>query len=291
MTALAIRAARSSDLPSLQNIFRSASLSNEGDRASLLAHPEGLEFPGGGIAEGRTWVAVAEDGTVVGFATTLPVADHVLELEDLFVDPERMRQGIATTLLEDLFARARRDGIPRIEVTANPHADAFYRSVGFTEDHQTITAFGPAARMSLTLDVEPGRGMSTGTDGSSDLIQRYAAAFAVDPDRAATDFYADDVVLRIPGRHRFAGQYRGRAAAAEALAALARATDNTLRPRDIRAAAYAANLAMIHVVMGATRNERTIQWERVIIYHFAGSRIDGISFFDYDTRALDDLLD
>jgi predicted GNAT superfamily acetyltransferase len=49
----------------------------------------------------------------------------------------------------DQVALAERRGIARIEVTANPHADAFYRSVGFVDVGETETEFGPAARMEL----------------------------------------------------------------------------------------------------------------------------------------------
>ena len=73
----------------------------------------------------------------------------MLELEDLFVDPDWMRRGIGRTLLADQVALAESQGIARIEVTANPHADAFYRSVGFVHVGETETQFGPAARMEL----------------------------------------------------------------------------------------------------------------------------------------------
>ena len=40
------------------------------------------------------------------------------ELEDLYVDPDWMRRGIATRLIGRLLEEARRDGVRRIEVTA-----------------------------------------------------------------------------------------------------------------------------------------------------------------------------
>jgi len=43
----------------------------------------------------------------------------------------------------------------------------------------------------------------------ADVLQQYAAAFAEDHQRAAADFYTDDVMLRVPGRHPFAGEFRG----------------------------------------------------------------------------------
>jgi GNAT superfamily N-acetyltransferase len=65
------------------------------------------------------------DGRVIGFASARPV-DDFLELKDLFTDPDWMRQGVASDLIEDIAGH----GV-RVEVTANPHAMGFYESVGF----------------------------------------------------------------------------------------------------------------------------------------------------------------
>jgi predicted N-acetyltransferase YhbS len=86
----------------------------------------------------------------VGFATAVP-ADGALELEDLFVEPSRMRQGVARRLVADLLSRAAGSGVSRVYVTANPHAMAFYTAVGFLPDGTAETRFGPAPR--LRLDV------------------------------------------------------------------------------------------------------------------------------------------
>jgi GNAT superfamily N-acetyltransferase len=146
-----IRSAGAADLPALRRIFRRASLSNAGDRDVLLAHPDALELPDGGVADGRTRVAVAADGTVVGFITGLALGGSALELEDMFVDPDWMRMGVARGLVADLIATSRLDGIARIEVTANPHADGFYRSVGFVPWHECETQFGRPLRMQLAI--------------------------------------------------------------------------------------------------------------------------------------------
>jgi hypothetical protein len=45
---------------------------NAGDRDALLAHSEALTLAADLLARGRTRVATADDGTVVGFATTRP---------------------------------------------------------------------------------------------------------------------------------------------------------------------------------------------------------------------------
>jgi len=86
----------------------------------------------------------------VGFATWLGVGD-VVELEDLFVDPEWMGQGAGRALVQDLVAIARKRGARRIEVTANPHALAFYEKAGFVAGREIETRFGPAPRMHLQI--------------------------------------------------------------------------------------------------------------------------------------------
>ncbi len=115
---LSLRFAEIADLPALSDVFRRASLSNEGDRASLLAHPDALEFSGRAVEEGRVRVAAIEN-RIVGFATIV-VTDQSGELDDLFVDPACRRRGIATALVLDALDRAADQQLTHIEVTANP---------------------------------------------------------------------------------------------------------------------------------------------------------------------------
>jgi GNAT superfamily N-acetyltransferase len=151
MDIVRTRIAVPGDLPALRRLFRRSSLSNEGDRAALLANPDALVLAGDGVSEGRTRVAVTVDGRIVGFATVLLNENSTAELEDLFVDPVWMRQGIATRLVADLVEWARRTKIRQMWVTANPHAYDFYRSVGFTHVRKVETEFGPGSRMELSV--------------------------------------------------------------------------------------------------------------------------------------------
>ena len=153
-TAFYIRPATRDDVDSLRHIYRRSSLSNESDRADLLAHPDALEWSASSVEEGRTFVAAErkeiderEEGSrVMGFATIFESSGFV-ELEDLFVDPEDMRRGIGTSLVHEVVTLARRRGFERIEVTANWHALAFYESAGFVVEGETETRFGTAPRM------------------------------------------------------------------------------------------------------------------------------------------------
>ena len=146
-----IRDAVPADVAALRDVFRRASLSNEGDRMALLANPDVLEFTGLGGDGRRTRVATA-DGRIAGFATSLPAGD-IIELDDLFVDPGWMRRGAGRGLVLDAVAIARDLGAARIEVTANQHALLFYGKAGFVADHEVQTQFGAGIRMHL--DVTP----------------------------------------------------------------------------------------------------------------------------------------
>jgi GNAT superfamily N-acetyltransferase len=144
-----IRDASLDDMPALREIFRSASLSNERDREWLLANAGILEYGDANVIGGRTRVAVQE-GNAVGFASTVQGKDSV-ELDDLFVHTDAMRQGIGAALVADAAAITRDAGFDRLTVTANDHALAFYEHAGFVTDGWVETEFRPARRMHLDL--------------------------------------------------------------------------------------------------------------------------------------------
>ena len=142
-----IRTATSEDLDGLRDIFRRASLSNSGDRQNLLGSPEMLIW---NFSSGLTRVAVDEAGALLGFATVFGL-DGGRELDDLFVDPNRRRQGIALRLIRDAVESAEADGVPWIEVTGNLHAAEFYAAAGFVHVGVALTAFESAPRLRLTV--------------------------------------------------------------------------------------------------------------------------------------------
>lgn len=151
MTSFVIRPGRAGDTAAMEGVFRRASLSNAGDRAALLAHPEALQLSEDLAAAGRALAATLADGTIVGFASTRPTRAATLELDDLFVEPAWMRHGVARALVLTVAARAAADGVTRVEVTGNEHALEFYLAVGFVVDGSADTEFGPGLRMHLDV--------------------------------------------------------------------------------------------------------------------------------------------
>jgi GNAT superfamily N-acetyltransferase len=141
-----IRDATMADLGMVRAVYRRSSLSNDGDRANLLAHPDVLVLSDRAIREGRTRVAVTEDGEILGFVV-LETLGGALELDKLFVDPDFMRRGVGSQLVADTVRIAQGRGVPRVEVTANPHALSFYVNAGFALDGPIETRFGVGQRM------------------------------------------------------------------------------------------------------------------------------------------------
>ena len=151
MIGVVVRSARPEDHPALQRIFRSASLSNPGDRAGLLAHPEVLKLDDNLIGRGRTRVAALTDGTIIGFASTSAGDRDALELDDLFVDPDFRRHGAALRLVQQIVSEAADEQVVQINVIANAHALEFYLAAGFESDGSTRTPLGVGIRMHLDI--------------------------------------------------------------------------------------------------------------------------------------------
>lgn len=119
-------------------------------RRQLAAHPEAIELPQSYIDSGWVRVAVADREIAIGFSVVIPSESGTYELDGLFVEPDRMHDGVGRALVEDAVARASAAGGARLEVTAGP-AQGFYERVGFALVGEAQTRFGPAVRMRYEL--------------------------------------------------------------------------------------------------------------------------------------------
>ncbi|MFZ6003678.1 MAG: GNAT family N-acetyltransferase [Actinomycetota bacterium] len=144
-----IRDAGPEDDALLLEVRRRASLSNEGDRELLLAHPEVFEA---GEVPAHVGTRVAEADRIVGYATARG-GGAVVEITALFVEPDWMGRGVGRALVADLVSAATSRGAAAIEVTANEHALAFYQRLGFRAAGVVDTPLGvPAPRLRRPLD-------------------------------------------------------------------------------------------------------------------------------------------
>jgi GNAT superfamily N-acetyltransferase len=149
-STIAIRPAVPADRSLLIDLMRRASLANPGDREALLAHPEAIDVPVEQLCAEATCVAEL-GGVAAGFAVVLRRDDGEAELDGLFVDPHLWRSGVGRVLIVRARELAAALGAGYLHVVANPHADRFYRAVGFIDFGAAETQFGPGRLMRLAV--------------------------------------------------------------------------------------------------------------------------------------------
>ena len=142
-----IRTATPADAEALRDLHRRSSYIWEEDRPHFGAHPEIFGVDPVALAEGRTRIALGDNGAIAGFATVTAAG----ELEDLFVEPELMRQGVGSALLADAAARATSAGHKRLTVVAAERTRRFYERAGLAVEGEAQTRFGPALRLMREL--------------------------------------------------------------------------------------------------------------------------------------------
>jgi GNAT superfamily N-acetyltransferase len=93
-------------------------------RVALAVSPEQ-------IAAGEVWVATAADESLAGIVALGPSAQpNTLDLDKLFVEPQRIRTGVGRALLTHAIIEARRRGAERLTILADPYAAGFYERNG-----------------------------------------------------------------------------------------------------------------------------------------------------------------
>jgi GNAT superfamily N-acetyltransferase len=93
-------------------------------RAVLQVSPEQ-------IAPGDVWVATAADRGIAGIVALGPSEQpDTLDLDKLFVEPQRIRTGVGRVLMAHAIDEARRRGAKRLTILSDPYAAGFYERNG-----------------------------------------------------------------------------------------------------------------------------------------------------------------
>jgi N-acetylglutamate synthase-like GNAT family acetyltransferase len=146
-----IRVATIDDKNSLEALQMRASLMWEEDREQLLANPQAVTIPAEQFE--RKSILVAEvAGEIVGFTALADREDGQAELDGLFVEPAKWRQGIASQLMIETEALAVARGSSEIHVIANSRAQGFYEHCGFVVIGRTEQTWRPADLMCKVLN-------------------------------------------------------------------------------------------------------------------------------------------
>ena len=93
-------------------------------RVALEVRPEQIEL-------GDVWVATAADGSPAGVVALGPSEEpDTLDLDKLFIEPERIRTGVGRALIAHAIDEARHRGAKRLTILADPYAAGFYERNG-----------------------------------------------------------------------------------------------------------------------------------------------------------------
>jgi ketosteroid isomerase-like protein len=127
--------------------------------------------------------------------------------------------------------------------------------------------------------------------GAREVIGEYLAAMERGDREAALAFYADDIVMHVPGRSAFAGERRGRAAVLAYIRAAVELADRGVAVElvDVLAGDGDRVALLLREPLSSTRGDVVLR--RANVYTVRDGRIAEISIFEHDQHAVDTYLD
>jgi hypothetical protein len=127
-------------------------------------------------------------------------------------------------------------------------------------------------------------------DDPGAVLDAYAAAWAAGTPEAAWAFYADDVVMRLPGRGPLAGEHRGRPAVIAAISTLLARTDGTPVTVEVLDRLTSANRVALVLREVARRGGTELDLRRVNVYEVAAGEIVAIEVFEAHQYEVDEFF-
>lgn len=119
------------------------------------------------------------------------------------------------------------------------------------------------------------------------VISAYLAAWGRGDPETAFAFYADDVVMRLPGRAPEAGVHRGREAVVACIRSLLSRIDDLAVEVELIEAAYGAERAFLLLREWAGRGGSVLDIRRVNAYRTREGQIVEIEVFEGDQYGVD----
>ena len=124
--------------------------------------------------------------------------------------------------------------------------------------------------------------------GIASTMERYRAAWGRNDWEAAMAIWSDDIVHHVPGRHRLAGTFRGKQSFLDHYGSVFGELGGTIEVVEIRDVLVSGGRAVSVVVERAVRGERTLEFDRVVLYRIEGDHIVETWSYDFDPYALDE---
>jgi uncharacterized protein len=123
-----------------------------------------------------------------------------------------------------------------------------------------------------------------------DLLGAYAAAWERGDPEQAWSFYADDVVMRLPGRGPLAGVHEGRGAVIAAIQALLARTSDTAAEVEVLDRLVSGDRVAMVLREAVVRGEERLELRRVNVYRVVGDEIAEIDIYEADQYEVDEFF-
>ena len=123
---------------------------------------------------------------------------------------------------------------------------------------------------------------------NAEVMKRYVEAWERNDWEAATAMWAHDVVHHVPGRSPLAGDFSGKQAFLDHYARVFAELGGTIEVVEFHDVLASEDHAVALVKERAVRGQRTLDFDRVNVYHLRGGKIVEIWSYDSDPYALDE---
>ncbi len=120
-----------------------------------------------------------------------------------------------------------------------------------------------------------------------DTMRAYANAWLGGDWDRATGYWADEVVHHVPGHGPLSGDFQGKEAFLDTYSERFGELGGTIEVVAVHDILASDDHAVVLVTERAIRGERSLEFNRVVIYHLRDDRIVETWSYDYDPPALD----
>jgi ketosteroid isomerase-like protein len=123
-----------------------------------------------------------------------------------------------------------------------------------------------------------------------ELMRRYSAALQAGQAAEALPFYAEDLVLHMPGRGPHSGTFTGQDAVLDYYTKVFQATDGRFEVVGVDDILASDDHAASLVRWRLRKDDRTLEVDRVVIYRIEDAKIKEIWVRDWDQYAYDEFF-
>jgi ketosteroid isomerase-like protein len=125
-------------------------------------------------------------------------------------------------------------------------------------------------------------------DDTTRMMDRYREAWARNDWDAATSLWSDGIVHHVSGRHRLAGTFTGKQVFLDHFGAAFAERNGTIEVVEIHGVLTSPDHAVALVRERAVRGDRSLDFDRTVVYHVREGRIVETWSHDFDPYALDE---